>query len=92
LRWFDGALLYAFAFSLFTEFAHVGFLSKYFFIFPLLWLGCIIGVIFFVTKLLVTSEDKKTVKANRCIGTFLLFWFFPVGVWFLHPRIKKILQ
>ena len=92
LRWFDSALLYSLGYFLVIEFVHVGSLKKYLFILPLLCLGCIIGVLFFVSKLVVMSEEKKTVKANRCFGTFLLFWFFPVGVWFLHPRIKKILK
>ena len=53
---------------------------------------CLIYSFYFVSKLLVTAEEKKPIKLNRCIGTFLLFWFFPLGVWFIHRRLRKVLD
>lgn len=47
--------------------------------------------LFFVSRLLVFSEEKNLHKNHNCIGTFFLFWFFPIGVWFIHPRLKKVL-
>lgn len=46
----------------------------------------------FVSQSLVFAEEKKRVKVNRYIGTFILFWLFPIGVWFLQPRIKAVLE
>jgi hypothetical protein len=77
---------------LITEVVFKKYLPQFALPFHLLAVFCIFSALFIVSRLLVISEEKKLVKANRCFGTFLLFWFFPVGIWFVHPRIKKVLE
>ncbi len=91
LKWFTGSLLYAICYIIVIEVIFKGSLPKVIIPFHLFAVCCIFGALFFVSRLLVMSEDKKIVKLNRCIGTFFLFWFFPIGVWFVHPRIKNVL-
>jgi hypothetical protein len=35
-------------------------------------------------------NDKATV--SDYLGDFFLIWFFPIGIWVIHPRIQKILS
>jgi hypothetical protein len=90
--WFNASLAYVFSYGFFIEIVFGNTLPKFALPFHLLAVLGIFSALFFVSKLLVISEDKKIVKANRCFGTFLLLWFFPVGIWFIHPRIKKVLN
>lgn len=91
LKWFNTSLVYALIYTIILETMFVNPLPNYLIPFHLLAVFCIFSALFFVSKLLVISEEKKIVKANRCFGTFILFWFFPIGIWFVHPRIKKVL-
>ena len=44
----------------------------------------------FIAKMLVSIEKGEIVKAGDYLGEFFLFWFIPVGIWVLQPRINKI--
>lgn len=46
--------------------------------------------LYFISKNLVTSEQQKTVKFSSFSGPFFLLWFFPIGIWFIQPRINKM--
>lgn len=35
-------------------------------------------------------EKGKGANALTIIGSFLAIFYFPIGIWFLHPRVKKI--
>ena len=48
--------------------------------------------LYYVSWSLVTVEEKKYFSFDRYIGTIFLFWFIPIGIWFLKPRIKKALH
>lgn len=37
------------------------------------------------------EERKKAVPWNRTVGTFLLIFYLLIGIWFLWPRIKRVL-
>lgn len=39
---------------------------------------------------LKTVELQRKPKGDEFIGEFLLFWLFPIGIWFLQPRINKL--
>ncbi len=54
--------------------------------------NCIFYILFFVSRGLVITEEKKQLSIDRYIGTFILLWFFPIGVWFIHPRFRKIVK
>ena len=91
-RWFNISLLYSAVYIAILDIIFHNSPPKIIIPFHLIAVISIFGALFFVSKLLVASEDKKIGHNKRWIGTFFLFWFFPVGIWFVHPRIKRVLQ
>jgi len=61
-------------------------------IFPMHLLGmfCMFYALYFVAKNIATFEQEKVVKFSEFKGPFFLLWFFPIGIWFLQPRINRI--
>jgi len=60
---------------------------------PLHLLG-MLGIFYamaFAAKRLVTLERRQPVTFFDYSGPFFLFWFFPIGVWFIQPRVNKLL-
>jgi len=53
-------------------------------------LFCIFYCIYFIAKELKTVEWQRPVTFNDYAGEFFLIWFFPIGVWFIQPRINKL--
>lgn len=51
---------------------------------------CIFYCLHFNAKALKSVELGRPVTFNDFSGEFFLLWFFPLGVWFLQPRINKI--
>ena len=45
----------------------------------------------FTAKRLVTLDRKQRVNFLEYSGPFFLLWFFPVGVWFIQPKVNKLL-
>lgn len=37
-------------------------------------------------------ENKREAGLSESIGDFLLTFFLPIGIWFLQPRINKIIE
>jgi len=68
------------------------FSSRYFFVFNFTTMCCVGYLMYFVARSLVVAESKQILSLDRYIGTFLLLWFFPIGVWFIHPRIRKVMN
>ena len=56
--------------------------------FHLLALFSILYSFYFISKNLVLAEKDAKVKMEEIIGPFLALLFFPVGVWFIQPRIN----
>ena len=52
---------------------------------------CIFYCLYFVAKSLKAVEVQKPVTFSDYAGEFFLLWFFFIGVWFIQPRINKIL-
>lgn len=46
-------------------------------------------VFYSTAKRLVMAEKQKNIALSDFIGEFFLFVIFPIGIWFLQPRIKK---
>ena len=42
-------------------------------------------------KTVVVAESQELLKADRYIGTFFMLWFFPIGIWFVQPRLNRLL-
>jgi hypothetical protein len=49
---------------------------------------CMLYNLYFVSKSLVLAETGKSASFYDYAGPFFLVWFFPVGVWFVQPRIN----
>ena len=41
-------------------------------------------------KLIVNAETQKENSFIDSLGTFLLLWFYPIGIWFVQPRINAV--
>jgi hypothetical protein len=37
------------------------------------------------------DEQKKSVETHKTLGSFILQLYFFIGVWFIYPRIKRVL-
>jgi hypothetical protein len=46
--------------------------------------------LYFVAKTLVLAETGKSASFYNYAGPFFLIWFFPIGVWFVQPRINRL--
>jgi len=70
-------------------------------------LGSMMGIIFplhlismffmfyglhFIARNLVMAEKNEVVKFDDFSGPFFLIWFFPIGIWFVQPRINKLIS
>lgn len=51
---------------------------------------CILYSLYFIAKSLKVAEGQRAVTFNDFAGEFFLIWFFPVGVWFIQPRINRL--
>jgi hypothetical protein len=51
---------------------------------------CCFYCIYFNAKSLKAVELQKTVTFRDYVAKFFLFWFFPIGIWFIQPKINKI--
>lgn len=47
---------------------------------------------YFNARLLKSIDLERNAEFSDYINEFVLFWFWPVGVWFLQPRINKLNQ
>lgn len=45
----------------------------------------------FTANRLVTLERRQKVSFFDYSGPFFLIWFFPLGVWFVQPRVNRLL-
>lgn len=52
--------------------------------------ACLIYFSNVLAKLLSMVETQSDVMFGDYIGTFFLLIFFPIGVWFVQPRINKL--
>ncbi|MGE7775304.1 hypothetical protein ACQKLP_11300 [Chitinophaga sp. NPDC101104] len=51
---------------------------------------CIFYCMYFIAKALKTVEWRRPVTFSDFAGEFFMIWFFPIGIWFLQPRINSI--
>lgn len=47
---------------------------------------------YFAAKTLKTAELQREVTFRDFASEFFMFWFFPVGVWILQPRINDMAE
>jgi hypothetical protein len=53
---------------------------------------CIFYSLYFVSKSLKMVELQRPITFNDYAGEFFLIWFFPIGIWFIQPRINNIFK
>jgi hypothetical protein len=53
---------------------------------------CLFYCIYFVSKTIKTVEMQREVSFSDFVAEFFLIWFFPIGVWFIQPRINKMIK
>ncbi|MBA7510738.1 hypothetical protein ES705_02725 [subsurface metagenome] len=53
---------------------------------------CMFYGLTFVARALVTAEKQTKVKADDYIGVFFMLWFFPIGIWWVQPRVNKLFK
>jgi hypothetical protein len=51
---------------------------------------CMFYTIWFIAKCIATIENNRVVGFDSYAGNFFLLWFFPIGIWFIHPKVRKI--
>ena len=47
-------------------------------------------VLAFSAKNLIMAERQSAVSFFDYSGPFFLMWFFPIGVWFVQPRVNRL--
>jgi len=53
---------------------------------------CIFYSLYFVAKTFKTVELQREVSFSDFVGEFFLIWFFPIGIWFIQPKINKMIE
>lgn len=51
---------------------------------------CIFYDLYFVSKNLTMAERGRAVTFYDYAAPFFLIWFFPVGIWFVQPRVNQL--
>ena len=97
IKWFLFIIIYPYFYGIFAHFyfgsentsSAVAGLVVPFHIFAMF---CIFYSFYFISKCLVSIEDGKSPRFDRLIGSILMLWFLPIGIWFILPRIKRALS
>ena len=64
--------------------------ASLYFHFTYLPLYCLFFDLNFISKSLALAETGKPVSFYDYSGPFFLIWFFPLGIWFVQPRINRL--
>ena len=57
----------------------------------LLTILCTVYMMYVTAKALKSVEtQKESLKLDGFIGEIMLIYVFPIGIWFIQPRINKI--
>jgi hypothetical protein len=64
------------------------------FIIPLHFLAmfCQLYIIYFLSKNLLMAERNRQSKFSDILKPYILFLIFPIGIWFIQPRINRLNQ
>jgi hypothetical protein len=57
-----------------------------------IYLGLMIYAVLFAAKTLKTIELGRPAKIDEYAGEAFLIWMFPLGVWFVQPRLNKLID
>ena len=56
----------------------------------LLAMIAIFYILAFAARNIIMAEVQSTVSFFDYSGPFFLMWFFPIGVWFVQPRVNRL--
>lgn len=48
--------------------------------------------LYFVSRTVKAAELQRPVTFGDYAGEFFLLWFYPVGIWFIQPKVNDIVQ
>jgi hypothetical protein len=51
---------------------------------------CCFYLMWFVAKAIATVEAGKVVNSDAYLGTLLGAFLFPIGIWWVHPKVRRI--
>jgi len=88
--WFLIRLLFALSYMFYIEWVKGGELPSSLYVVHFLAVLSIFSCVIDAARFLVIAEEGRKQRFDKYIGTFLLFMFYPLGVWFLHPRIRRV--
>ena len=57
-----------------------------------IWLFWFIFLLKFIARSIATLEQQKPVGFDQYAGYFFGLFFFPLGIWWVNPKIKKLLR
>jgi len=53
---------------------------------------CAFYCIYFTARVVKTAEYKRYTTVSDYIAEFIMIWFFPIGIWFIQPKINKMYE
>ncbi len=74
------------------EMLQLGILGIVVFILHFFSIFCILHTIYFAAKTIRSAELQRNARFSTFVGDFFLIWIFPVGVWFVQPRINALIE
>jgi hypothetical protein len=57
---------------------------------PLFSMFGIFYCMYFAAKTLKTAELQREVNFREFANEFFMLWFYPIGIWFIQPRVNKL--
>lgn len=94
-RWFVAAPVYATAYFPFANYFFPSSIAAgeglpwFIFVMHILVMVAIFYVLGFTAKNIVMAERQAPVSFFYYSGPFFLLWFFPIGVWWVQPRVNR---
>lgn len=90
----QAALVYALVYLIFSGLFFFGPGNQppaYVIVMHLLAMAAILYSLGFTAKQLTKLDQGIDVSFYSYSGPFFLFWFFPIGVWFIQPKVNQLL-
>lgn len=74
-----------------SNFNQYGAMVYFIIVLHLISMYCIFYCLYFMARTLITVETQhKNIRTSDYIGYIFGFWFLPVGIWFIQPKIKRL--
>jgi hypothetical protein len=57
-----------------------------------LFFAGVVSLIHFFVKTIAFAEFRRPAKSAEYVGYFVMIIFFPVGIWWLYPKIQSLIN